>query len=268
MKDDVGSVLRYFRQFDYIPTVEEIFTFFPRKITKKELKDHIERLNKDTLREYPRKIKKQIEKSKETEKKIKKVMPYVHFLSRLAQVQLVGLSGTAAMMSTKEGDDIDFFIITTKNRLWTARFLANIAAWFYGLKRKPKARHAKDKVCLNMFFDEKSLEVPKFKQNLYVAHEVVQMKPIINKNRVHETFLKANRWVIDYFPNSKLKIFNLNSNFKLEISNSKIGDIAEALLKYLQLFLINRHRTTEIILDGQLWFHPDDFQKKVKFATK
>ncbi len=37
----------------------------------------------------------------------------------------------------------------------------------------------------------------------------------------------------------------------------------EKILKGLQLYFINRHKTSEIILDTQLWFHPDDFGKKI-----
>jgi hypothetical protein len=43
-----------------------------------------------------------------------------------------------------------------------------------------------------------------------------------------------------------------------------LGDVVEYILKKFQLFLINRHRTKEIITKSQLWFHPDDFEKKIK----
>ena len=36
-----------------------------------------------------------------------------------------------------------------------------------------------NKVCLNLFFDESDLAVPKFKRSEYVAHEVLQMKPLV-----------------------------------------------------------------------------------------
>jgi hypothetical protein len=42
------------------------------------------------------------------------------------------------------------------------------------------------------------------------------------------------------------------------------GNFAELVLKTLQLSYINRHRTTEIITDTQLWFFPRDFEKKLR----
>ena len=47
------------------------------------------------------------------------------------------------------------------------------------------------------------------------------------------------------------------------------ADDLESKLKKLQLQLINKHKTTELITDSQLWFHPDDFEKKLtkKFTS-
>jgi len=39
----------------------------------------------------------------------------------------------------------------------------------------------------------------------------------------------------------------------------------ENMLKNLQMSFINRHRTAELITKTQLWFHPEDFGKKIKF---
>lgn len=45
---------------------------------------------------------------------------------------------------------------------------------------------------------------------------------------------------------------------------SSLTELLERLLKALQLFFIKKHKTTEIITDAQLWFFPDDFEKKMK----
>jgi hypothetical protein len=237
---------------------------------------------------------------------------YIKLLSLFPQIQLIGLSGTLAMMNADINDDIDLFIITARNRLFTGRIIAIVIGYLLFVKRErlnnviarspersrrttkqsplmmrlPRPFGArndnifKDKVCLNLFFDESNLKIPKRKQTEYVAHEVLQMKPIINKNSAYERFLAANRWVEKIFPNvsqifnsqfsvfnefSNLKIKNLNliENFKLKISNY-LGDWIESLLKNLQLHFINRHRTTEIITSSQLWFFPDDFEKRIQ----
>jgi len=188
------------------------------------------------------------------------------------QIKLIGLSGSMAMMNAGYDDDIDLFIITAKNRLFSGRFIALLLGQVLGIRRKRQstARKSlrvgfKDKVCLNLFFDENDLTVPEHKKNLYIAHEILQMKPLINKNQTYERFLEANKWIYDLFPNAKI-------TNKLQIANRSrsllgiwnfVGDVVEWLLKQAQLILINHHRTTEIITNTQLWFFPDDFEGKL-----
>jgi len=226
--------------------------------------------------------------------KIKRVRLYLKLLSYFPQIKLIGLSGSVAMLNADENHDVDLFIITAKNRLWTGRFVALVLAQLLGLRRKrDEARpifslpvikiaagvslNHKNKVCLNLFFDESAVGVPKFKQSEYVAHEVLQMKPFVEKNGVYMSFIDANRWVFDIFPNAR-KVFSIkykvssikNKNSPFSILNTKylilntIADKTEQLLKSFQLFFINRHRTNEIVTESQLWFHPEDFEKKIK----
>jgi len=331
---NVIDVLYYFSFFNYSPTFEEIYTFLKKKCSKRHLARILEKMEKKgdnirrmtnnklqitnqtqiindknkktvgglitearyTLGEYSIKITDQSLKIKNTIQKIKKVKNYIKLLSFFPQIKLVGLSGTVAMMNTEESDDIDLFIISARNRLFTGRFISVMLANLFGIKRKrdeaktifslsrgpaegevrlscdkncvAESHNNKDKVCLNLFFDEKNMMVPKRKQTEYVAHEVLQMKPLIAKNDIYQRFLAANRWVFRIFPNAqqitnfKFQISNQFSNFKFQISNF-VGDRVEQLLKKLQLYFINRHRTTEIITPSQLWFHPEDFGKRL-----
>ena len=304
MEQKLKKVLQYFSFFDYYPTFEEIYTFFPVKISKKKLKMIFE-AKKYTVGEYNKTSQKSKVKSQKLKSKVKsnnvtieqwnnlfkrqqisknklnslRFKLYIKFLSFFPQIKLIGLSGSIAMMNADLDDDIDLFIITSKNRLFTARFLATIFAFIMGLKRKKGLQKAPGKVCLNLFFDESDLRVPKFKQIEYVAHEILQMKPIIIKSNVYEQFLKANDWVLKLFPNAALPVIlrvkpegslayarksETSSEILHFVQNDKVGDCLENLLKNLQLSLIRRHKTTEIITDSQLWFHPVDFGKKIK----
>ncbi len=260
MEKELASVFKYFAFFDYVPNFDDVYTFFPKKIKKKQLQNELKQI-KYTPVEYS--IKRKISKKKLENWRYR---VYIKLLSSFPQIKLVGLSGSISMLNANLEHDIDLFIITEKNRLFTARFLATIISFIMGLKRNIGQNEAPNKVCLNLFFDENNLKVPKFKQTKFVGHEVLQMKPIINKNQTYEKFLNANEWVFRLFPNSRSLISNfknskLNKNFKLKIKN--LSDWLESQLKKFQLRLINKHRTTEIITSTQLWFHPDDFEKKI-----
>ncbi len=277
MEQNLKKVLKYFSFFAYNPTLDEVYTFFPEKISKKSLKYTPPQYS--TMKKILN-IKYQISKRKLNNWRYK---AYIRLLSFFPQIRLVGLSGSISMMNANEDDDIDLFIITAKNKLFTGRFVALMLAQVIGLRRTRKARYHyrvsslsqdnhKDKVCLNLFFDESNLKVPKFKQTEFVGHEVLQMKPVINKDQTYDKFLNANEWVFRLFPNSRSLISNqfqisnfknskLNKNFKLKIKN--LSDWVENQLKKFQLSLINKHKTSEIITNSQLWFHPDDFGKKI-----
>lgn len=308
MFQSIISVIKYFDFFDYSPSFEEIYQFLPKKTSKEKLKQEldclvkkkliknlklkIENFDRYTLGEYgiksqKSKFKSQKSKVKISQKKLNnwRFKLYIKLLSFFPQIKLIGLSGSISMMNAKEEDDIDLFIITAKNRLFTGRLIALFLAETLGIRRKFTDKSSTfhvprftNKVCLNLFFDEQDLVAPQFKRTLYVAHEILQMKPIINKNHTYEKFLSANRWIVSFFPNiakisnfkflisNEFPISNFN-NYQLNNLKFKIKDFGEWVeyyLKKLQLMLINRHRTTEIITATQLWFHPDDFEKKLK----
>lgn len=317
MEDEVLKTIWYFSFFDYPPNFEEIYTFLGKKTTKKRVEEVLEDLEcqkkikkikdfkkvirytlyvilKDTVGEYSKKfkiqnlnlkIKKYNKRYLFSQKKLHnwRLKLYLKILSFFPQIKLIGFSGSLAMMNADKDDDIDLFIITEKNRLFTGRFVAIILAKILGIHRSYNKRYKlhvtcyQDKVCLNLFFDESDLAVPDFKRNEYVAHEILQMKPIVNKDSVYERFLAANSWVFEIFPNAKevvsTKYKVLSSKKKKSLNtcylilNTFFNKIEQSL-KVFQLYLINRHRTTEIITSTQLWFHPNDFYKRIHGLTK
>lgn len=317
--NSILEVFRYFSIFSYPPTKEEIHTFLRKKVSQEQLSAILSKMVKKGFitiknfklktKNYPRytlgeysippslrrdrsfggtsKIQSYVSRKRISEEKIKKIMPYVKHLAKFSQIRLIGLSGSVAMNNATEDHDVDVFIITTKNRLWTGRCIAVILATILGLRRRRTDTNISNKICLNLFFDEANLRVPKLKETAYVAHEILQMKPLVSKNGAYEAFLKQNRWVYKIFPNAKeinSKIENLNSkqiqnsNTKsfefLDFGNSNLfrisslgfrifNDRLELILRLLQLTIIKLHQTTEIVTDSQLWFHPNDFGKKM-----
>ena len=313
MEKKIISVLKYFSFFAYYPTLEEIHTFLQARISKNELNIELDYMVKLKLIElyarytppqysignakvkYPSFAKasegKQISKRKLNNWRYQ---AYIKLISLFPQIRLVGLSGSISMMNAEEDDDIDLFIITAKNRLFTGRFIALVFAQLLGLRRSrdsatkffitreshhfvvpskvKKISYAssadhKDKVCLNLFFDESNLKVPKFKQTEFVGHEVLQMKPIVTRDNIYERFLEANEWVFRLFPNATPAVIPVKTGIQAKITIFSISDKIEQLLKKFQLRLINKHKTTEIITSTQLWFHPDDFEKKIKINS-
>jgi hypothetical protein len=280
MDNKIIKAIKYFSFFGYYPTLNEIYTFLQARIGKNSLEKKINKMvkkkillaSKYTPPQYSivkkiSNIKYQISKKKLNNWKFK---TYMSLLSLAPQIKLIGLSGSISMMNAGMNDDIDLFIITERNRLFTGRLIALILAQLFGLRRTRGMGNNNNKICLNLFFDEKSMKVPKFKQTEFVGHEVLQMKPIVNKEMTYERFLASNKWVYKIFPNTK-QTFNFKFSLpgrKAGIFEEKLRDWLESKLKSFQMKLINKHKTTEIITNTQLWFHPDDFEKKLPYLDK
>jgi len=297
MEKDIIRTVNYFRLYLYPPLFEEIHAFLPKDISIPSLKKTLNMLvfqkklikysGRYTLPEYGIKGAKIINKNDAMEqwnklnkrqlishKKLQRISfrLYLKLISFFPQIKLVGLSGTLAMMNANKEDDIDLFILTAKKRLWTGRVIAFILAELLGLRRRRGQEKAPNKVCLNLFFDESNLKIPKGKQTEYIAHEVLQLKPLIIKDDIYQRFLGANSWVFKIYPNSESRIqsselgmLNPKSihNSKFIILNS-LAEWIEAIFKKIQLFFIRRHQTREIITSTQLWFFPEDFEKKLE----
>ncbi len=299
MEKEIPDTLKYFSLFSYAPTLDEIYVFLKERASKGKLEAILQQMVKKkavtvysepvstklhrvryTLGEYSiNQAQSSNLKSRISKEKMRKIQKYVQILAKFPQIKLIGLSGTVAMLNAEENDDVDLFIITAKNRLFTGRFIAIVFAQLLGLKRSrdsatkffhsekiyfasSRSHKHKDKVCLNLFFDESSLTVPEFKKTEYVAHEILQMKPLIAKGDAYKRFLEANRWVFRIFPNARFKIKDQRSKPQRKKKNF-LGDIFEYLVKKFQLYLIRKHQTKEIITSTQLWFHPKDFGKEL-----
>ena len=125
------------------------------------------------------------------------------WLKLIPTIRMVAVTGALAMNNSEKEDDIDLLIVTSKNRLWLTRLLTVFLVELVSHRRRPQDKNVKDKICLNMFLDEKHLAVPKKEQDLFSAHEACQLKLLWDKNGIYQKFLKANLWARKFLPNWK-----------------------------------------------------------------
>ena len=97
------------------------------------------------------------------------------------------------MNACHKDSDIDLFVITKPNRLWTARIFLTLALSILG-QRKTATQHA-GKFCLSFFISEKnlSLENIALENDIYLSYWIQTLKPILNRRRVFERFLEENK---------------------------------------------------------------------------
>jgi hypothetical protein len=270
------ELFSYFSFFQYPPSFDEVHLFYPEKITKKDLQKKLDRAVKQkkiAIHLFDKKQHYALNKNKNFFKVYEKRRAeavkllssyrfklYIQILSLLPWIEFVGISGSISMMNAKPGDDIDLFVVSSPYRMWTARLVSILFAEALGFRRRRHDKNMRGKVCLNLFFDGCDVEIPSHKRNSYIAHEIIQLWPVHNKQNTYQRFLRENeKWITSFFPNSQVPK-GTPKRFPKPLFTSSM---AENMARKLQTHFIDKHKTSEYITQTQLWFFPDDFEKKL-----
>jgi D-beta-D-heptose 7-phosphate kinase/D-beta-D-heptose 1-phosphate adenosyltransferase len=191
-------------------------------------------------------------------KKIKIAKRASRILSFLPGIRMVAVTGSLAMQNSSEKSDIDLMIITKKGSLWTTRLLSYLLLNVMRLAlRRPNDGNQKDKLCLNMWIDESDMVWLKKDRNLYTAHEIAQIVPLINKDKTYEKFLFQNKWILSYWPSAVVI-----KKLKVEKPQVRIG-LLERIAYNIQLNHMKSRITREVITPTRALFHPQDWGKMI-----
>lgn len=277
-KESILKTLLYSDIFDYPLSKEEIWKFLISK-NKEDKQSFLKYLNlKNHLFDYKNNlyfikgrieiIKKRQEKEKYSLEKIKFAKKIIQKISLIPTVYFIGISGALAMKNSDKDDDIDLFVVTAKNSVWTTRLIIVIVLIFLRVYRKRNGESVSNKICLNMLVDDSSLSFSKDRNDLYTAHEIAQILPIFNRNKTYERFINSNIWIKDFLPNafsqkpiipfvSKTSFINKAINYLLRIP------IIEFLARSIQFRYMKKYITKETVSNNFLAFHPFDYKAHV-----
>lgn len=196
--------------------------------------------------------------------KWRRLKPVAQRIGRLGWVRLVAVTGALAVNNADRADDIDLLIVTDPKRLWLTRLVVVGLTELWGVRRRPGQTAVADTVCLNMFLETTTLKVPTVKQNLYSAYEVIQVKPVVNKQKTYERLLAANaEWVRRFLPNSFASKVAAQPPLP---PASRLGDWVDALCFWLQRQYMSHHRTREVVTRDMAFFHPQDTGRHILAA--
>lgn len=175
-------------------------------------------------------------------------------LSFIPTIKMVAVTGALAMENANEEADIDLMIITSKDTLWTTRLFTLLLLDILRIpRRKYGDRDQKDKLCLNIWLDENNLVWRK--RNIFIAHEIAQINPLINKEEAYEKFISKNKWIADYWPNAvKIHSYSRQTNIRPSLLT-----IFEPLARKFQLWYMKDKITREVVTPTRALFHPIDW---------
>jgi predicted nucleotidyltransferase len=112
-------------------------------------------------------------------------------IARFPYVQAVAVSGSLSKNFADAKTDIDFFVITTANRLWLARTFLHL------LKKISFVTGSQHLFCMNYFVDTEAMEI--VEKNIFTATEIVTLIPMHGPD-ILQQFMQANQWTRWHFP--------------------------------------------------------------------
>ncbi|HXK52407.1 hypothetical protein H6802_00990 [Candidatus Nomurabacteria bacterium] len=185
--------------------------------------------------------------------------PVVKVLSHIGWIKLLAVSGSVAAYSAKKNDDVDLFIVTEKKRLWLTRLF--VVLLLKTLRSYRTDKNSANKICPNIFLDEGALTWPTERQNIYVGHEIILLRPLINRDNTYFKFLDANSWIKGFFCTF---CYASEKTYKsIYKPGSKLVDLLEDFVKMVQLRYMKQKITSEIIQDRLLHFNKHDHTSKI-----
>lgn len=279
------KTLIYSDIFDYPLTKDEIWKFLiGKKVHKDSFEKELNRLvrfevtpfettplgcNRNLYYLIDRKeiAEKRIRRKKVSQQKLVEAKKIIKYLSLIPTVLFIGISGGLALKNAEKKDDIDLFVITSKDTLWITRLILVFLLLIMGQYRG-RGKKESQKVCLNMLIDETSLSFPKKRQDLYTAHEIVQLKPMCDRDNTYKRFMEANKWVDLFLPNARgtkpnATLSNADSFFSVILRPVLRLSALKQFAKIIQLLYMKKHRTKETVESNFLAFHPFDYKSFV-----
>ena len=203
LKTSILDVLRYFHIFKFPLTSIEIHRFCGMVCKLEEVESVLEELLKESilykidsnylLEKSPNLVVRKEKGAQIAHKKFKEAYRAARIINLFPFVRMVSLSGSLSKGYFEEGSDIDFFIITSKNRLWICRSILHL---FKKLTFLVGKQH---NYCMNYFIDENALEISE--KNQFTAIEIVTLVPFTNID-LYDKFIHVNSWVEKFAPNA------------------------------------------------------------------
>jgi hypothetical protein len=200
------KVIAYYDVFNYPVTKKEIFEYANSELKMDDLEHSLiclieQGFIKTDHHFYftPRLDFKFIEARVDANRLAEEMLPlaknYCSKISKFPFIRGVFISGGLSKNYFHQQSDIDYFIITTKNRLWLCR---TIFILYYKLLSKKK----KEFFCLNYFISEADLTIPD--RNQFVATEIATLIPMVN-HTLYLQFLDTNDWYKSFFPQMPMR---------------------------------------------------------------
>lgn len=146
-----------------------------------------------------------VSRARQTQQKAAAIDELIAATQSISWIQGIAITGSVAVQNAISADDIDVLLICQPKRLWLVRLLLLVRAWQSGRRVIP--HHQKGNGwCFNLWLESDNLVVPKSKQSLYEAFEVIQARFVYARSGIVHEWLRQNSWVAQFIPTAYEKL--------------------------------------------------------------
>lgn len=144
--------------------------------------------------------------AKTSAKKIKKAKSVSRLLSIIPFIKSIGISGSVSMNGARPESDIDFFIISSKDRIWLTRLSTVLLTQLIGQRRHRDI--IEDKICLNIYIADEATKYPV--KNMANSQMIVATLPLYNHDIFKRFFSANSSWMSNHINNFAKNIYLKN----------------------------------------------------------
>jgi hypothetical protein len=282
IEKDILATLTYFNLFEYPLKKGEIFIFLSHTGDMDEFEEALYNLVNESavfkigdfysLDDNYQLAERRSRGNERAATMLKKAERAAALISAFPYVKGVAVSGSLSKQYADENADIDFFIITTANRLWIARTFLHI------FKKITFLFNMQELFCMNYFIDEAEPGIKEI--NIYTATEIATIMPL-RGNGIFDHFFKMNSWTKSFFPNKFMYVPSPKEIKKTwlkfiteKILDNRIGNSMDNFLMHLTAkswnskTRQNKKNSKGMVLSMHIGKHfskpsPDVFQKRL-----
>jgi hypothetical protein len=194
-------------------------------------------------------------------------------------ISWVGVCNSLPMHTLKDSSDIDLFIVTKKNKLFTSRLWVTLLTQVFGVRRH--GQKTRKRFCLSFFAEEgfENLEGIAIEDDIYLARWIQTLQPIAGNHNSYKAFLKKNqKWTRPLVGHLKVQEDRFKSRgFISTVIRNTLSLTTILFEKPLKTWQLKRSKEkAENLKDGsgtiinahQLKFHDKDRRKQFRDEWK
>jgi hypothetical protein len=242
LRSSILKVVAYFDIFNYPLSLEDILYFLDTETEEYPVRKELDALIKErclfragpfySLQDDPTLADKRNDSRQRADALLPIAEKGARLLFQFPFVRGVFISGSLSKRCAEEKEDVDYFIVTSANRLWIARTIMHL------FKKLTYLRGHQHRFCMNYYVDEEALEIRE--KNIFTATELITLIAASGNGDVI-SFFKANEWTTRFYPRYQYR------------NRESLGTQRPSLLK----------RTCEQLLNNRIGDFLDDYFRKV-----